>query len=251
MERRSFLKGLAFLGACPVCAGTAVASEGAKWGYHGETGPAHWGALAEENAACSIGSRQSPLNITAAIRADIPGIVPDWKTGGGRIVNNGHTIQVSMPPGSKLIRGEKAYELLQFHFHAPSEHLVEGRRFPMEAHFVHKSTGTNNLGVLGVFLVPGAVNEAFASLAAAFPSEESGEAPVDDVDPAGLLPATLDYWAYEGSLTTPPCSEIVDWMVAKEPLEVTAADIEKFTALYAMNSRPVLPANRRFILSSS
>src|SRR5262249_17245586 len=151
-----------------------------------------------------------------------------WAKGDGEIVNNGHTIQINMPAGSKLTRGDKTYELLQFHFHAPSEHLIDGKSFPMEAHFVHKAE-SGSLGVLGVFFKPGAANATFAGLAAAFPAEEGEKAAAKGVDPSSMLPKTLGYWAYEGSLTTPPCSEIVDWMVAKEPIEVAADDIAKFT----------------------
>jgi carbonic anhydrase len=158
---------------------------------------------------------------------------------------------VKAEPGGTLRRGDKTYELVQYHFHAPSEHLVEGRNFAMEVHFVHKHVETGALGVLGVFLTPGATNATFANLAATFPQKAGEEAQLDAVDPRGLLPASLEYWVYEGSLTTPPCSEIVDWMVAREPIEVNAADIEKFTVLYSMNARPALSANRRYVLSSS
>ncbi|MGX5800699.1 carbonic anhydrase [Bradyrhizobium sp. Arg314] len=249
MERRDFIKGLTLLGLCPLCAKSGFAAEGAHWTYEGETGPTHWGDLGGDNAACSVGSQQSPLDITGAIKADLPAIVTNWKKG-GEIVNNGHTIQINMPAGSKLSRGDRTYELVQFHFHAPSEHRVAGKSFPMEVHFVHKAE-SGTLGVLAVFFQPGAANATFAALAAAFPAKEGDKTPARDVDPSGILPKTLSYWAYEGSLTTPPCSENVDWMVAMEPIEVAAADIARFTALYAMNARPVLTANRRYILSSS
>jgi carbonic anhydrase len=248
MQRRTFLKTLVALGTCPICAGWANAAEGVRWSYEGENGPEHWGSLGKDNLACSAGSQQSPLDITGATEAELPALATNWQ-GGGTIVNNGHTIQVNVPQGSTLTRGDKVYDLVQYHFHAPSEHLVDGQAFPMEAHFVHRNA-SGGLGVLGVFLVPGTTNPAFASLAAGFPQAAGGEAPADGIDPADLLPASLGYYAYEGSLTTPPCSEIVDWMVVKQPLEVAPADIDSFTALYPMNARPVLPANRRFILSS-
>jgi carbonic anhydrase len=248
MERRNFLKGLALVGLCPLCTRTAYAAEAAHWSYEGEHGPEHWGGLGPDNA-CSTGSQQSPLDITGAIEAELPPIAIDWKKGGGEIVNNGHTIQVNMPAGSKLSRADMSYDLLQFHFHAPSEHHVDGKAFPMEVHFVHKNASTGTLGVLGIFMQAGAANPVFAGLASVFPEETGAKAPVD-VDPNGLLPGELDYWTYEGSLTTPPCSEIVDWMVAVQPIEVAKTDIGKFTALYKMNARPTVPANRRFILSS-
>lgn len=225
------------------------AAEDAHWDYKGGEGPENWGTLNEHYAACSVGPQQSPLNITGAIKAEIPGLVIDWKKG-GHMENNGHTIQVNAAPGGTLRRGEKTYDLLQYHFHAPSEHLVEGRHFAMEIHFVHKDTETGALGVLGVFIRPGKAHRAFAELAAAFPAKAHGAAVVEDVDPSDLLPPTLAYWIYEGSLTTPPCSETVDWMVAREPIEVDEADIAKFTALYSMNARPARVANRRYILSS-
>ncbi|ABR64770.1 carbonate dehydratase [Sinorhizobium medicae] len=249
MERRDFIKRLALLAACPLCAETAYAAEAEHWSYEGEAGPEHWGSLSNENSACSAGSQQSPLDIRGAIKADIPGLALNWKSGGA-ILNNGHTIQVKAAPGGTLRRGDKPYELVQYHFHAPSEHLVEGHRFPMEVHFVHKHAETGALGVLGVFFVPGAANTTFASLAATFPQKTGEQTALPNVDPSGLLPTSLRYWAYEGSLTTPPCSEIVDWMIAQDPIEVDAADIDRFTALYSMNARPALVANRRYILAS-
>ncbi len=126
MERRNFLRGLALLAACPLCVKTAFAAEGVHWSYEGEEGPEHWGSLGEENGACSAGSQQSPIDITGAMKADIPDLATDWKSG-GTILNNGHTIQVKTAPGGTLKRGDKTYDLVQYHFHAPSEHLVEGR----------------------------------------------------------------------------------------------------------------------------
>jgi carbonic anhydrase len=139
MERRGFIKGLAVIGLCPLCAKPSFAAQGPHWSYEGEHGPDHWGALGADDAACSVGSQQSPLDITGAIEAEVPAIILDWKKGQGEIVNNGHTIQVNMPAGGKLSRGDKSYDLLQFHFHTPSEHLVQDKSFAMEVHFVNKN----------------------------------------------------------------------------------------------------------------
>jgi carbonic anhydrase len=247
MDRRNLIKGFIALGACPVCAEAARAA-GAHWGYEGREGPEHWADLDRNNFACSAGTQQSPVDITGGVKADIPQIAIGWHKGGGKMVNNGHTIQINMPEGSTLTRGNRVYELVQFHFHAPSEHHVAGKTFPMEAHFVHRDTENDSLGVLGVFLTPGAANTSFAGLAAAFPAGAGEEAAVDEVDPNGLLPASLGYWTYEGSLTTPPCTENVDWMLAMEPVEVDAADIKRFTSLYPFNARLIRLPNRRFIL---
>ena len=157
---------------------------------------------------------------------------------------------MNVPPGSTLSRGSSRYELLQYHFHHPSEHLVEGKRFAMEAHFVHQNVQNNDLGVLGVLLVPGTVNPVFAQLAETFPAQTDAEVTVATVDANGLLPAVLSYWYYEGSLTTPPCTENVDWMLAMQSLEVAEADIAKFAALYPANARPAKLTSRQFVLSS-
>jgi len=191
MQRRYFLSGLGALSTCPLCIRRVAAADHEHWSYSGETGPEHWGELDKVNTACSVGSQQSPLNIIGSVKATLPPIGVSWKAGDGRVVNNGHTIQVNVPSGSGLSRGGSRYELLQYHFHHPSEHLVEGTRFAMEAHFVHHNIENNDLGVLGVLLVPGVVNAAFAQLAAAFPARADTEVIVATVDVNGLLPVTL------------------------------------------------------------
>ncbi|TIT80816.1 MAG: carbonic anhydrase [Mesorhizobium sp.] len=250
MYRRHLIKGLVALGACRICVQAAQATS-AHWGYTGPVGPEHWADLDKENFVCSAGTQQSPININSAVKADIPHIAIGWHKGGGNMVNNGHTIQINMPQGSTLTRGDRVYELVQFHFHAPSEHHVAGKSFPMEVHFVHKDTQSGTLGVLGVFLTPGATNASFAALAAAFPELPNGEVTIDEVNPNWLLPASLGYWTYEGSLTTPPCAENVEWMVAMEPVDVDPADIQRFASLYPSNARPIHSPNRRFIVRQS
>lgn len=259
MQRRYFMKALFAAGACPVCFRLAWADDDedpSRRGedtsdYEGGSGPSHWGELDKEYLACSEGTQQSPLDIHGEVSAELPELAPAWRRSRGQMVNNGHTIQINLPHGSTTRRGGDVFELLQFHFHAPSEHHVRAEVFPIEAHFVHKQAGTQTLGVLAVFLVPGKTNVTFAQLAAAFPQTSGMEVPVRDLDPAGLLPSPLDYWCYQGSLTTPPCSEDVDWMIAQSPVEVSRDDIARFTSIYPMNARPIRPAHRRFILSSS
>jgi carbonic anhydrase len=150
-----------------------------------------------------------------------------------------------------LTAGDNVYEMAQFHFHAPSEHLVGGKGFAMEAHFVHKKAKGAGLGVLGVFIAEGVASPAFARIADAFPKDVGNETAGPDVDPRALLPRSLNYWKYEGSLTTPPCTEVVDWMVCQQPVSAAKEDIAKFTAMYAMNARPAQQIDRRFILQSS
>lgn len=251
MRLKTFLKGMAATGALAVCATLAGAEDARHWSYDGEGGPAHWSELAADNSACGVGSQQSPIDIKDTIKAELPAISLDWKAAAGAtVVNNGHTMQVNMPDGNLLKRGRSIYEMLQFHFHSPSEHRVEGKSYPMEVHFVHKNIETGALGVLGVFITEGAENDTFDDLSDQFPKEAGKEVVDIMIDPTKFLPKKLDYWAYAGSLTTPPCTEIVDWMVAKEPIEVGADDIAKFTALYNSNARPPVAPNRRFVLSS-
>jgi carbonic anhydrase len=251
MERRTFLKGIGFLSVCPLCSSLGVAEEG-HWSYSGEVGPERWGVLSTSNIACGAGSQQSPLDLAGATGANLSTLELSWHNRRAEIIDNGHTIQINVPSGSMLTTGAISYELLQFHFHSPSEHLVQGRRFAMEVHFVHQRNGGDGLGVIGVFLDRGKSNPVFAKIAAGFPTTAKGKARIiDGADPNGLLPKSLKYWKYEGSLTTPPCSEVVDWMIMTDPIQAAAADIDKFTALYPMNARPIQGSNRRFVLRSN
>jgi carbonic anhydrase len=150
MQRRQALKLFAGLALCPLCASTGFASEG-HWSYEGPTGPEKWGGLDAADAACSAGGQQSPIDITAPISARQPPLRISWSKRPDTIVNNGHTIQLDFAEGDTLHVGDRRYALKQFHFHHPSEHLIEGKRFAMEVHFVH--AGTDGLAVIGVLVV--------------------------------------------------------------------------------------------------
>jgi carbonic anhydrase len=246
MHRRSALKILAGLALCPLCARTLFAGE-AHWSYEGPSGPDNWGARDAASRACSTGSQQSPLDIADAIDAPQAPLIVSWPRRPDTIENNGHTIQLNFAAGGTLTLGRRSYGLVQFHFHHPSEHLLRGERFAMEAHFVHADG--NDLAVVGVFMTPGRSNAAFNTIASTMPETEGSAAPADAaIDPSALLPPQRGYYRYEGSLTTPPCSETVEWLVFGEPVEAAPADIERFASLYPMNARPVQPPNRRFIL---
>jgi len=248
MQRRQALKLFAGLALCPLCASTGFASEG-HWSYEGATGPEKWGGLDAADAACSAGGQQSPIDITATISARQPPLKIGWTKRPDTIVNNGHTIQLGFAEGNTLDVGERRYALKQFHFHHPSEHLVEGKRFAMEVHFVH--AGTDGMAVVGVLVVAGKPNAMFKKIVSTMPREEGSPVPADPaIDPGGLLPTRRAYYHYEGSLTTPPCSETVDWIVLTHPIEVDEGDIARFAKLYPMNARPVQKRDRRFILSS-
>lgn len=261
MERRSFLGALGGLALCPLCAPRARA---AGWSWSGADGPEHWGSL-PGFSTCGDGRQQSPIDLAGGIVADLPPLKIAWQQANATIVNPGYTIRVNMPPGSRLQLGRAAYEMVEFHFHAPAEHAVAGKRAAMEVHFVHRQAsgadpvhGSNDweaepqsggFGVIGVFLQPGGANAAFAEIARSMPPAPGGEAPIT-VAPAALLPGALGYWAYAGSLTTPACAEIVTWMVLREPIAVAEADIDRFRALYPRSARPLQPRHRRFVLIS-
>ena len=145
MQRRQALKLFAGLALCPLCASTDFASEG-HWSYEGATGPEKWGGLDAADAACSAGGQQSPIDITATIRARQPPLRISWSKRPDTIINNGHTIQLDFAEGDTLHLGDRRYALKQFHLHHPSEHRIEGKRFAMEVHFVH--AGTDGLAVI-------------------------------------------------------------------------------------------------------
>ncbi len=250
LDRRRALTFFAGLAACPLCASGVLAGEGAHWSYEGAEGPAHWGALDAASRVCSIGSQQSPIDIGATIRAELPPLKIEWANSVDAIVNNGHTIQLNAGAGSTLSLGEEQYRLVQFHFHRPSEHLIDGKRFPMEAHFVHQHT-SGALAVIGVLMATGRANPAFNKVVTTMPDKEGPAVKADPaIDPNGLLPGDLAYYRYAGSLTTPPCAETVEWLLLTEPVEVAEADVAAFAKLYPMNARPAQMDNRRFVLRS-
>lgn len=248
LDRRHTLKALAGLALCPLCTAAAGAGETAHWGYEGAHGPAHWGDVDAASKVCTLGSQQSPIDIDHTIRAELSPLDIAWGGGAAAIVNNGHTIQVNAAPGSTLSLDGGSYKLLQFHFHRPSEHTVGGKSFPMEVHFVHQNAA-GGLAVVGVLMATGAANSAFAQVTTAMPQKEGPAVPVAaPIDPNAFLPKGRSYYRYTGSLTTPPCSETVEWLLMVEPIEVADADVAAFAKLYAMNARPVQRVNRRFIL---
>ena len=249
-DRRRTLRFFAALVACPVCGSGAVAAEGAHWSYEGAQGPSHWGDLDAASRVCSTGSQQSPIDLGATIRAELPPLKIQWTKNADTIVNNGHTIQLNAAPGSTLTIGDDEYRLVQFHFHCPSEHLIDGKRFPMEAHFVHQHS-SGRLAVVGVLMTTSQANPAFNKVVTTMPEKEGPATKADPaIDPNGFLPKNLAYYRYNGSLTTPPCAETVAWLLLAQPVEVAEADVAAFAKLYEMNARSVQQDNRKFVLRS-
>jgi len=251
MNRRDALKAFAGLALCPLCR-PAFAAEGAHWSYEGATGPAKWGDLDAADKVCAIGLQQSPIDIVAPVKSQLPPLKLSWAKSADTIVNNGHTIQLNFAEGSGLTLGDKKYKLVQVHFHRPSEHMVAGKSFPMEAHFVHRAESGSGLAVVGVLMSTSSKpNAAFAKVVATMPAKEGEPVKADPgFNPNAMLPKKLSYYRYSGSLTTPPCSETVEWLLLTTPITVAETDVAAFAKLYPLNARPVQQDNRRFVLVS-
>lgn len=223
----------------------------AHWDYDGENGPAHWGAMKPEFATCSSGSRQSPIDIREGIRLELDPVQFDYKPSAFRVIDNGHTVQVNVAAGNSIEVMGRRFELVQFHFHRPSEERIDGRQFDMVAHLVHKDLD-GKLAVVAVLLERGSAHPLVQSVWNNLPLEKHEElAARMPIDLNALLPAERRYFTYMGSLTTPPCSEGVLWMVMKQPVPVSAEQIAVFARLYPMNARPVQSAGGRLIKESN
>lgn len=226
--------------------------EAPHWEYEGEAGPDHWGELSEDFGLCGTGKTQSPIDISSSYSVNINDVAFNYDTSAINILNNGHTIQVNYDAGSSIELNGVTYNLLQFHFHHPSEHTINGAPVPMEIHLVH-SDADGNLAVVGVMLVEGdADNAAYADVMGHLPAEKSEVETLEmTVDAASLLPEAKTYFTYTGSLTTPPCSEGVRWLLLDTPVELSAAQIEAFSSIFELNARPVQPLNARDVLEDS
>ena len=239
-----------------IASGTTLAAEEghahrhAHWSYSGATDARHWSELQEDFATCKLGKEQSPIDIRDAKKGELPAIGFAYKVGAAEIVNNGHTIQVNPAAGGTLTLASGEYKLVQFHFHAPSEEKIDGKAYPLGAHFVHRND-EGKLAVVGVLFKIGKENPVLAKIFAAMPKKaESKSALPGELDPADLLPASRDYYAFTGSLTTPPCSEGVRWQILQTPVELSKAQLAAFRKLYPMNARPVQPLNGRTVEKS-
>jgi carbonic anhydrase len=212
------------------------------FGYFGDIGPAFWGDLSPDWATCRTGEIQSPVNITklAAHPASPRKLSIDYDANTtGEIFNNGHTIEVETEGSNTLTLDGVAYELVQFHFHTASEHRVESRGFDMELHLVHASADGSN-AVIGVFLKRGRSSKALAAIFESLPNDINVHHPLDArFDPATFLPRSRAHYRYVGSLTTPPCTEGVQWMVMSEPVTVSDEDMAQFAERIHFNARPV------------
>lgn len=229
------------------------------WDYGTEHGPAHWASLSPEFATCASGKSQSPIDIVRAKTETVPAVKTTYAPAELRVVhhehvadgiNNGHTVQVNYEGADTLTLGEESFNLLQYHFHSPSENTVDGKHYAMEAHFVHKSAA-GKLAVLGLFIEEGAENAAFAPVWENLPKQKGTEFHLEHVkvNVDDLLPEERTTWRFDGSLTTPPCTEGVKWLVLTQPVALSAQQIAAFRAVIHDNNRPTQPLHGRKVVT--
>lgn len=222
------------------------------WSYEGATGPHAWAKLAPEYAACGRGERQSPIDLRDGLKVDLEPIAFEYRPSGFKVVDNGHTIQVDVNGWNSMRVMGRQFRLVQFHFHRPSEETVDGRQFEMVAHLVHQDT-QGRLAVVAVLIEKGARQPVLQTVLNNLPLEKGPQASVagGGIDLAQMLPKDRRYFTYMGSLTTPPCTEDVLWIVMKQPVQATGEQLELFARLYPMNARPVQEARGRVVKESN
>jgi carbonic anhydrase len=221
------------------------------WDYAGSEGPDAWGRMRPEFSKCATGTRQSPIDIRGGIAVDLEPIKFDYRSSAFSVIDNGHTVQVNVEPGNSITITGRRYELVQFHFHRPSEERINGRQYDMVVHLVHKDA-EGRIAVVAVLLDRGSAQAVVQQVWNNLPLEKGDEVKAGTrIDLAQLLPEDRRYYTYMGSLTTPPCSEGVLWMVMKQPVPISVEQVAIFSRLYPMNARPIQQADGRLIKESN
>ena len=221
------------------------------WSYQGETAPEHWSEI-EKNTSCD-GQNQSPINIIESTTILNPSakdleVMYSPNTILKKVENNGHSIQFDFNPGDSILYKHDIYYLKQIHFHEPAEHLINGVKFPIEIHLVHLSQD-NNITVLGILGMEGEESQLFEFLESFLPLENGEERIIDqNLDLTSLFPDKTDFYSYSGSLTTPPCTENVNWVIFKEPIIISLDEVLKLKNNMPLNNyRNEQPVNDRII----
>ncbi|MFN8673536.1 MAG: carbonic anhydrase family protein [Candidatus Sericytochromatia bacterium] len=218
--------------------------------YEGEDGPSHWGDLSPEWKLCKDGKAQTPIDIdtNSTTKTSLNPLTFNYSEVPLKIINNGHTVQVNFPAGNSVKVNDKEYSLLQYHVHVPSEHKINGKSSDMELHLVHKASD-GELLVVGVMINKGSKNDNLNSFFDNLPEKEGPEVSKDTVkfNPLNILPKDTKYFNYSGSLTTPACSEGVNWHLLQSSIEASEEQLNKFSKIYKLNSRPIQPLNGRVV----
>lgn len=232
-------------------ASSAKKTRAAHWGYHGAGGPAHWGTLKPTFKACAAGHRQSPINLEATEPGHLAPLAMHYKVSLIDLINNGRTVQANYGKGSYITLGDERYDLLHFHFHTPSEHRVAGRSFPMEIQFVHRNK-RGQIAMVGVLVAFGDYNLAAREIWDRLPKRAHTKSAATRalINARDLLPGNTKHFRYNGSLTTPPCSENVKWLVLRTPVVFSEGQVAALHRIIGMNARPTQARNSRYLLQS-
>lgn len=216
------------------------------WTYDGNEGPDHWAQLGGPNTTCATGQRQSPIDVNGTTKPAASKVVLDYRSSPATIQNNGHSIIISPQNGGGIIVDGVHYALKEFHFHSPSEHAINGRKTALETQFVHEDDKGHYL-IVSVLSDIGAADPMLGSLWTYLPFDAGQPVPLPDllVNAQDLMPSTEDFYVYSGSLTTPPCTEAVTWMIYSSPLSVSAEQADAFERLIGPNARPLQPRHER------
>ena len=222
-----------------------------EWAYEGPRGPENWGSLSEEYAACAIGKQQSPIDITGYVEGDAEPLSFSYGTDAVEVRNDGKAVHFDYPPGNSMNIGDKSLTLISAHMHSPSEHLLDGVSFAAELHMIH-ADADGNLAVVGQFFKLGDASPAVQAVLDAAPA--TGESASDGVglNAGNYAPDELGYYRYDGSKTTPPCDEPVDWYVMRQPKTISQDQVDGLLALSGgPSNRPVQPIGDRVIIASA
>ncbi len=236
------------LSLCTLVGLSGCATQSSHWGYSGHEGSKNWATLSSDNFACS-GKNQSPINLSGFIEADLAPISFNYGLGGYEILNNGHTVQINYKKGSSIALDGITFNLLQFHFHAPSENHIKGSSYPLEAHLVHADKD-GNLAVVAVMFKEGYENSGLKDAWTIMPEHAGDKHQLPkQLSVNNILPNNREYYRFNGSLTTPPCSEGVRWLVMKNAITASKQQIDAFASvLHEPNNRPLQPVNARPVL---
>lgn len=234
--------------AIAVGAVSASAAGDVQWGYSGELDQEHWGDLSEAFRACSEGREQSPIDIVDPTDQKLAPIELVYAGSTTTVENNGHTLQIDVGPGNTLEIGDESFALVQFHLHSPSEHRVEGRSFSLEAHFVHQNE-RGELAVVGVLFREGALQAGLAKIGGSAPSSAGkSEAFVVPFKDLAIVPNGRETYRYIGSLTTPPCTEGIRWLILEEMGTISPEQVENYVRLIGKDARDAQPLNGRQVV---
>lgn len=231
--------------AATLLASVSVAAQ--NWDYTDGASPENWSEASPDFAACDAGMMQSPIDLDQHTALGEITIAADYGSTMGKLSLGKHKVQVDAGPGQGMVSGDRLFNLIQVHFHTPSEHAISGERYPLTAHFVH-ATRDGTLGVLGVMFEEGEANDGLQSIIDALPQGDGSQI---TIDMGAMVPDELEVYRYMGSLTTPPCSENVNWHVVQEALEASPEQIAAMEAALGMSARSIQPLNNRLLVAPS